>query len=124
MTEQIVAERFAGSGAGLQPPQVGVAQIMVAHVYGVPLDSLMAGTRRDRRAAEARQVAMYLAHVVFRMSLGAVARGFGRDRTTARHACRHVEAMREDPERDRLLGWLEMALREMAGESMWSGGAR
>ncbi len=69
---------------GAVSPELGVAQIMVAHVYGVSLESLLAATRRGRRAAEARQVAMYLAHVVFRMSLAEIARGFGRDRTTAR----------------------------------------
>ena len=79
---------------------------------------------RSEIDAEARQVAMYLTHTVFRMSFGAVARGFGRDRTTARHACRHVEEMRDDPERDRLVAWLEMLLRETAGEGPGSGGAQ
>ncbi len=93
-------------------PGLGVAQLVVAHAYGVPLDTLMATTRKSRRAAEARQVSMYLAHVVFHMSHGQIARGFGRDRTTARHACRRVEELREDPERDRLVAWLEALLRE------------
>lgn len=99
------------SGNGVKAPELGLAQIITAHAYGVPLDSLMAATRKDRRVAEARQVAMYLAHVVFRMSLAEIARGFGRDRTTARHACRHVEELREDPGRDRLIAWLEATLR-------------
>jgi len=117
-----------GTGCGEMPavigvgsPELGVAQIMVAHVYGVPLDSLLATTRKGRRAAEARQVAMYLAHVVFRMNLAEIARGFGRDRTTARHACRHVEELREDPARDRLLAWLEALLRQAAGAGPGSG---
>ena len=93
---------------------LGVTQILVAHVYGVSLDALLAATRKGRRAAEARQVAMYLAHVVLRMNLAAVARNFRRDRTTARHACRRVEEMREDPECDRLLARLEMLLRDAA----------
>jgi chromosomal replication initiation ATPase DnaA len=93
---------------------LGVTQILVAHVYGVSLDALLAATRKGRRAAEARQVAMYLAHVALRMNLAAVARNFGRDRATARHACRRVEEMREDPERDRLLARLEMLLRDSA----------
>jgi hypothetical protein len=98
------------------PPELAIAQLIVAHVYGVPLASLLASTRKGRREAEARQVAMYLAHVVFRMSLADIARSFGRDRSTARHACRHVEHLREDPSRDRLVAWLEALLRQDAGE--------
>lgn len=96
--------------------QVGVAIVLVAQVYAVPLDALTAATRTGQRAAEARQVAMYLAHVVFRMSLAGVARGFGRDRTTVRHACRQVEQRREDPELDRFVAWLEALLRHAAGK--------
>jgi DNA-binding CsgD family transcriptional regulator len=98
------------------PPELAIAQLIVAHVYGVPLDSLLASTRKGRREAEARQVAMYLAHVVFRMSLADIARSFGRDRSTARHACLHVEHLREDPSRDRLVAWLEALLRQDGAE--------
>ena len=98
------------------PSAVRFTQIVVAHVYGVPLEALLAGTRRDRQAAEARQVAMYLAHVVCRMNKPAVARAFGRERTTAHHACRRVEDLREDPDQDRLLAWLEVLLRNAQGE--------
>ena len=101
----------------IPPHRLGVTTMMVAHVYGVRPDALMAATRTGRRTAEARQVAMYLAHVVFRMNLATVARGFGRDRTTVRHACRHVEELREDPERDRVVAWLEVLLRETASTS-------
>lgn len=112
-----IADDIVGFAAEIRraPAGLGVTQVMVAHVYGVSLESLLAATRCDRRVAEARQVAMYLAHVVLRMSLAAVARGFGRDRTTASHACRHIENMREDPELDRLVAWLEVLLREAAG---------
>lgn len=90
--------------------RLGFAQMLVAHVYGVPLDELTAPTRKDRRAAEARQVAMYLGHVVFSMSLTSVGRAFGRDRSTASHACRHVEDLRDDPRLDQMIGRLEMML--------------
>lgn len=98
------------------PSAVRFTQIVVAHVYGVPLEALLAGTRRDRQAAEARQVAMYLAHVVCRMNKSSVARAFGRDRTTAHHACRRIEDLREDPDQDRLLAWLEVLLCNAQGE--------
>ena len=118
MREQaLAAERFAGPATPHRPAPagLGVTQIAVAHVYGVPLDQLLAATRKHRRAAEARQVAMYLAHVGLGMNLSAVARGFGRDRSTACHACRHVEELREDPEIDRRLTWLEALIRGEAG---------
>lgn len=97
--------------------RVNFAQMMVAHVYGVPLDELLAPTRKDRRAAEARQVAMYLGHVVFRMSLTAVGQVFGRDRSTASYACRRVEDLRDDPERDRFIASLEVLLHNASGET-------
>ena len=106
-TRQGLAAEIASASPGL-----GVTQLVVAHVYGVPLDTLMAATRKNRRAAEARQVSMYLAHVVLHMSHRQIARGFGRDRTTARYACRQIEELREDPELDRLVTWLEALLRE------------
>ena len=82
----------------------------------------VARTRRDReRAAQvalmqetvalAWQVAMYLTHVIYGFSLSAVGRHFGRDRTTAAHACRLVEDRRDDKNFDMLLDRLEQALR-------------
>ena len=118
MREQaLAAERFVGPVTPHRPAPagLGVTQVAVAHVYGVPLDQLLAATRKDRRAAEARQVAMYLAHVALGMNLSVVARGFGRDRSTACHACRHVEELRENPEIDRQMTSLEALVRSAAG---------
>ena len=98
----------------LMPLRAGMTQIVVAHAYGVPLDELRAPSRGAKQAALARQVAMHLAHIVFAMSLSNVARGFGRDRSTFCHAIQRVEAMREDPELNRTLGWLEATLRGVA----------
>lgn len=86
--------------------------MLAAHVYGVPVEALAAMGRADCEAIEARQVAMYLGHIVLGMPLSALARGFDRDRTTVRHACRHVEELREDPAHDRLLSWMEALLRQ------------
>jgi len=46
---------------------------------------------------------MYLTHVVFEMSLARVADAFGRDRTTAAHACHLIEDGRDDPAFDALM---------------------
>lgn len=82
---------------------------LVAAAFGLEL----AAVRSRRRGAEvsfARQVAMYLGHTRVGLSYAATGRLFGRDRTTARHACRQVEDRREDPRVDSLLDCLERAL--------------
>ncbi len=89
----------------------------VATALAVPLAELRAPTRRSRLAAFARQTAMYLAHVGFGLSFTQVGRGFGRDRTTAAHACRVVEALRDDQRLDRMLDALEHACRRRAGRA-------
>jgi chromosomal replication initiation ATPase DnaA len=82
----------------------------VAAVFGVEIGDLWATTRGSPRTAFARQVAMYLAHVVCGLSLTEVGNLFGRDRTTVAHACNVVEDGRDDPELDRRLEHLEHAI--------------
>ena len=65
---------------------------------------------RGARAAFARQVAMYLMHVVYRLTLAEAAGHFNRDRSTASHACHHVEDLRDDDRFDRQLVDLENIL--------------
>ncbi len=57
---------------------------------------------------------MYLAHVACAASLAAVGRVFGRDRTTAGHACRRIEDQRDDIVFDALVASLEIYVRESA----------
>ena len=59
---------------------------------------------------------MYLMHVVFGMSLSAVGRHFGRDRTTASYACRQIEDRRDEPNFDMLVDRLEFAVRSISEE--------
>jgi chromosomal replication initiation ATPase DnaA len=102
--------------ARLMPRRVGLAQALVAQAYGVGIEDIAAPTRRDPQTARARQVAMYLSHVVFHMSLSQVGRAFGRDRSTACYALHHVEDLRDDPETDRKIVRLESLVRAAAGE--------
>jgi chromosomal replication initiation ATPase DnaA len=81
----------------------------VAATFAIPLGELCATTRRQAAAAFARQSAMYLAHVVFGLTLTEVGRAFGRDRTTAAYACGRVENRRDDPAFDAILDALECA---------------
>ena len=82
----------------------------VAALFGVPLRELHSTTRGSPRTAFARQVAMYLAHVVLGLSLTEVWIIFARDRTTVAHACAMVEDERDDPELDARLDHLERAI--------------
>jgi tellurite resistance protein len=85
------------------------ALVATAAAFAVPVGELIASSRRSYTAAFARQSAMYLAHVSFGLSFSEIGRAFGRDRTTAAHACRLIEDRRDDPAVDAVLGQLESA---------------
>lgn len=87
-----------------------LAQVAVAEATGVRLSHLCAGNRGGRRTSSARQIAMYLCRVVFRMRLCEIAENFGRDRTTAAYAIARIEEARENPRFDLALTHLELAL--------------
>lgn len=107
-------ELVSQASSALMPLRAGVTQILVAQAYGVTLEEMRAATRRTSQIAFARQIAMYLTHIVFSMSIGDVAQAFARDRSTVCYAVQRVEALREDPDLDRTLGWLETLLRAIA----------
>jgi len=90
-----------------------VLEQAVLRVFMVGRAELWSGTRGHARAAYARQVAMYLAHVACGLSLTEVGRVFARDRTTVAHACGLVEDLRDDPVIDRSLELLEGVLRNL-----------
>lgn len=120
--DSLIAGGSIEAAAYLPAPGLGLAELLVARHYRLPLDALQGTTRGGPRVAEARQVAMYLGHVVFRLGSAEIARGFGRDRTTARHACRRVEQRREDPTFDRRVTTLEQVLRELVRvHALWEG---
>ncbi|HVY00862.1 MAG TPA: helix-turn-helix domain-containing protein [Pseudorhodoplanes sp.] len=82
-------------------------EALVAATFAVPVGELRASGRGNARAAFARQSAMYLAHIAFGLSCTDVGLLFGRDRTTAAHACRVIEERRDDPFFDAVLSALE-----------------
>jgi len=86
-----------------------IAIALAAGACGASVAQVAEG-KRDFRTAFARQVAMYLASVGFGMSLGRVARAFGRDRSTVRHACMVMEERRENPGFDRWMDALEASV--------------
>jgi chromosomal replication initiation ATPase DnaA len=87
-----------------------LVQSVVEHVFAVGMRDLRAGARCCEPIARARQAMMYLTHVGLGVNLTKVARSFGRDRTTARYACRVMEDARDDPKVDQRFTTLEAAL--------------
>lgn len=95
------------AGGAHSPCERLVIEDAVAQVFGVQGCELRQSTRGRAKVARARQVAMYLAHVSFSMTLTDVGRVFDRDRTTVSHACGVIEDERDDPIFDRVLELLE-----------------
>jgi len=90
-----------------------LTRALVSFAFNVSDAELVATTRCNARAAFARQIAMYLSHVAFELSLSRVASAFGRDRTTVSHACHLIEDRRDDPNFDQQLDGLEQVLRDV-----------
>jgi len=86
----------------------------VARDFNLDVEMLETAPRGSQRAAFARQVAMYLAHVAFGLSFETIGRAFGRDRTTVAHACRVVEDSRDDIWFDCRAATLELMCRAAA----------
>ncbi len=101
---------IAGRVPPIERPGTGAVRdaivAIVAAEFRLPLARILSQTRGSRRAATARQVAMYLAHVGG-LSLTDVGLMFGRDRTTVAHACGIVEDGRDRVVYDRRIDRLE-----------------
>ncbi len=99
------------------PRSSDIAKTIVAQIYGVNMKDLRSRRRKNARTALARQIAMYLSHIVLEMSFAEIGRAFRRSRSTACHALHHVEDMREDIELDSTLLQLEVLLRRAVGDA-------
>jgi chromosomal replication initiation ATPase DnaA len=98
---------MAFSARALKDKARGVlAMSLTAYALDIPLSMVSAGKRKTE-AAFARQVAMYVAHVAFGMSIIRVANAFGRDRSTVTYACQLIEEKRDDRRFDQWLDALE-----------------
>jgi chromosomal replication initiation ATPase DnaA len=95
---------------------------LVAMTTGVCPAQIQSRTRNKAEAARARQIAMYLSHVSFEWPLARVGAAFGRDRTTASHACHKVEDLRDDADFDANLNAMEACLRNapLEGPDPWN----
>jgi chromosomal replication initiation ATPase DnaA len=91
---------------------VRVVSEIIAFSTGIKED-LIAPTRGNPQSAFARQMAMYLTHIGFGMSINRVASAFGRDRTTVSYACSLIEDKRDEASFDNYLDNIERLLGEI-----------
>lgn len=90
---------------------------VVSSARRVSVDQLLLPNRASASVARARQIAMYLTHVALGRNFTQIARLFGRDRTTAAHACQIIEDLRDEPSFDLQMHCLEVAL--LAQARIW-----
>ena len=82
-----------GARIHVTAPEVMLADVLTAAIvyYGVPMSDFRSASRA-RPIVQKRQVAMYVARRMTRLSMPAIAARFGgRDHTTVLHAIRRVE---------------------------------
>jgi hypothetical protein len=87
------------------------AMEVAAAACSVSVNEIAAGGRARASVAYARQIAMYLAHVVGQMSLSEISLVFNRDRTTVAHACHATEDRRDSAIFDQQIEALETEMR-------------
>lgn len=92
--------------AGRDPAAARLLRL-VSRATGVPVDRLRHRSRCTADVAEARQLAMYLMHVVLQRTYEDIGRALGRERTTVSHACAVTEDRRDDPAFEALVATLE-----------------
>lgn len=103
------------SGAAIAPLVTEIAREameITCEACGVRLYDMHAPGRKRARVAFARQLAMYLCHVVGQLSMGDISLAFGRDRTTVGYACHIIEDRRDSPLFDGQVDYLEIEMRE------------
>ncbi len=82
---------------------------ITAHMFGVQYEQMLVPTRRKQTAALARQVAMYVCHVTLGLNFKDIGEVFGRDRSTASHACKVIEDRRDERDFDEFIRRIEDA---------------
>jgi chromosomal replication initiation ATPase DnaA len=85
---------------------------VASYGLGVSAEEILDEPRGSVEVAFARQVAMYLCHAGFQLSLTRVAVAFDRDRSTVSYACHRIEDRREEPQFDLWMSGLEAMLED------------
>lgn len=94
------------------------AMEIASEACNVTLHEMQAPKRKRAKVSFARQLAMYLCHVVGQMSLSDISALFGRDRTTVAYACHIIEDRRDSPFFNAQLEYMETAMRERTIEAL------
>lgn len=101
-----------GGLSTLYKQRVAMAALEVmAESFNVPLGRLTMASRQRANVAFARQMAMYLSHVVGQLSQREVAIEFDREASTVSHACHTIEDRRNGDVFDHKVAALEDMLR-------------
>lgn len=76
---------------------------ITAALFNVASKDIRRPGRSSLGVSRVRQVAMYVTHVVLKLSMSEIGKSFGRDRTTVLHACHLIEDLRDDEDFDRII---------------------
>lgn len=76
---------------------------ITAALFNVSSKDIRRPGRSSLGVSRVRQVAMYVTHVVLKLSMSEIGKAFGRDRTTVLHACHLIEDLRDDEDFDRII---------------------
>ena len=92
LASRVLADTLNSARADINIPAI---QKQVSDFYAIKLSELKS-TRRDRRIARPRQIAMYLAKQLTTLSLPEIATQFERDHTTIMHAIKTITSLKVD----------------------------
>jgi len=92
----------------------GALERTVAGIFAIERERINQPTRGAQSVAQARQMAMYLAHVALGLSMRDAGEMFDRDRTTVSHAVRMIEDKRDCEDFDLAMTVLEELVRLLA----------
>lgn len=92
-----------------------IVRQLVLEMTAMASDRPLWGRDSRRSTCHVRQIAMYVCHVVLRLSLSDIGAAFGRDRTTAGHACNRVEDRRDDAAFDAFVSAIERVVISVFG---------
>ena len=93
-------------------PEVFLLTRVVAEERRVSMTNMLRRSRGSGHAASARQLAIYLSHVMLERPQDVVAFLFERDRSTVAHAVQSMEDRREEPRLEAEIARIEARLRD------------
>lgn len=83
-----IKDMYKGKESSLPTPSLIISE--VSRFYSVE-ESVLRSTLKNKKTAEARQIAMYLIRTMTNMSLPEIGREFGRDHTTVIHSLNKID---------------------------------